>query len=143
MTQIFPVPLSVSTQAFIRIAYGILMLGTLLWSLPHWRRFFVSERWGGYAESSREIDFIQNPFGTLIVALLWFSSLVLLTLGYWTTLAALVNLVLCYYFFVRMRWKGILRGMGAPDKAAWRLARFFRWGRAISLAAAWRIARSR
>ena len=122
MTQIFPEPLSASTQAFIRVAYGVLMLGTLLWSLPHWRRFFVSERWGGYAESSREIDFIQNPFGTLIVALLWFSALVLLTLGYWTTLAALVNLILCYYFFVRMRWKGILRGMGAPGFMSYWLA---------------------
>ena len=119
MIQIFPEPLSASTQAFIRTAYGVLMLGTLLWSLPHWRRFFMSERWGGYAESSREIDFIQNPFGTLIVALLWFSSLVLLTLGHWTTLAALVNLILCYYFFVRMRWKGILRGMGAPGFMAY------------------------
>ena len=54
--------LSVGTQAFIRVAYGVLMLGTLLWALPQWRRFFVSERWGGYAESSREIDLIQNPF---------------------------------------------------------------------------------
>src|SRR5215217_4316067 len=81
--------LSVTTQAFIRIAYGILMLGTLLWALPQWRRFFVSERWGGYAESSREIDFIQNPAGTVVIALLWFASVVLLILGYWTTIAAL------------------------------------------------------
>src|SRR5215470_2269278 len=111
--------LSPDTQAFIRVAYGVLMLGTLLWSLPHWRRFFVSERWGGYAESSREIDFIQNPFGSLVIAVIWFSSVTLLTLGYWTTIAALVNLVLCYYFFVRMRWKGILRGMGAPGFMAY------------------------
>jgi hypothetical protein len=98
------------------------MLGTLLWALPNWRRFFVSERWGGYAESSREIDFIQSPAGTVLVALIWFSSVALLTLGYWTTAAALVNLIFCYYFFVRMRWKGILRGMGAPGFMAYWLA---------------------
>ena len=76
MTQIFPEPLSASTQAFIRVAYGVLMLGTLLWALPQWRRFFVSERWGGYAESSREIDLIQNPFGAILIALVWFSSVI-------------------------------------------------------------------
>jgi hypothetical protein len=115
----FPSPLSPSTQAFIRIAYGVLILGTLVWALPHWHRFFVSEKWGGYAESSREVDFIQNPFGTLLVALWWFTSIVFLTLGYWTTVAALVNLIFCYYFFVRLRWKGILRGMGAPGFMAY------------------------
>src|SRR5215213_333310 len=120
--QFFPSPLSASTHAFIRVAYGVLMLGTLLWALPHWRRFFVSERWGGYAESSREIDLIQNPFSTIVIAIIWFTSLVLLTLGYSTTVAALVNLIFCYYFFVRMRWKGILRGMGAPGFMAYWLA---------------------
>jgi len=120
--QFFPSPLSASTHAFIRVAYGVLMLGTLLWALPHWRRFFVSERWGGYAESSREIDLIQNPFSTIVIAIIWFTSLVLLTLGYSTTVAALVNLIFCYYFFVRMRWKGILRGMGAPGFMSYWLA---------------------
>ena len=119
---LFPAPLSASTEVFIRVAYGVLMFGTLLWALPHWRRFFVSERWGGYAESSREINFIQNPIGTVVVALIWFTSVVLLTLGYWTTLAAFINLILCYYFFVRMRWKGILRGMGAPGFMSYWLA---------------------
>jgi hypothetical protein len=118
----FPDPLSAGTHTVIRIAYGLLMLGTLLWALPQWRRFFMSERWGGYAESSREIDFIQNPYGTVLIGLIWFSSLMLLTLGYWTTIAALVNLIFCYYFFVRMRWKGILRGMGAPGFMAYWLA---------------------
>ncbi|HKG47392.1 MAG TPA: hypothetical protein VKB02_11730 [Pyrinomonadaceae bacterium] len=115
---VFPA-LNPSTQAFIRVAYGLLMLGTLLWALPQWRRFFVSERWGGYAESSREIDFILNPAGTILIGTTWFSSVALLTLGYWTTLAAFVNLIFCYYFFVRMRWKGILRGMGAPGFMAY------------------------
>jgi hypothetical protein len=119
---LFPTPLNTSTQVFIRVAYGVLMLGTLLWALPHWRRFFVSERWGGYAESSREIDFIQNPIVTTLIAVVWLSCVTLITLGYWTVFAALANLILCYYFFVRMRWKGILRGMGAPGFMAYWLA---------------------
>ncbi|HSE30640.1 MAG TPA: hypothetical protein VLA93_03580 [Pyrinomonadaceae bacterium] len=118
----FPTPLNTTTQSFIRIAYGLLMLGTLVWALPHWRRFFMSERWGGYAESSREIDFIQNPLSTFVIGVLWFSSTILLTIGFWPTAAALVNLIFCYYFFVRMRWKGILRGMGAPGFMAYWLA---------------------
>ncbi len=119
---LFPTTLNTSTQAFIRVAYGSLMFGTLLWALPHWRRFFMSERWGGYAESSRDVDFIQNPLVTSLVAVLWLSCAVLITFGYWTTVAALGNLILCYYFFVRMRWKGILRGMGAPGFMAYWLA---------------------
>jgi uncharacterized membrane protein YphA (DoxX/SURF4 family) len=119
---LFPTPLNTSTQAFIRVAYGVLMFGTLLWALPHWRRFFMSERWGGYAESSRDVDFIQNPLVTTLVAVLWLACATLITLGYWTVFAALGNLILCYYFFVRMRWKGILRGMGAPGFMAYWLA---------------------
>src|SRR4030095_3115354 len=33
--------------------------------------------------------------------------------------AALVNFLLCHYFFVQMRWKGVLRGMGAPGFIAY------------------------
>jgi hypothetical protein len=114
--------LSVGTQAFIRIAYGVLMTGTLLLALPHWRRFFMSERWGGYGRSARDVDVIQNPIVSPLVTLGWLAATILLTLGRWTVWAALVNLALCYYFFVRMRWKGVLRGMGAPGFMAYWLA---------------------
>lgn len=114
--------ISVSTQVFIRMAYGILLCGTLLQALPHWRRFFVSERWGGYAQSSRAVDFIQNPIVSSLVAVLWFTCAIFITLGWWSVWAALLNLVLCRYFFVQMRWKGVLRGMGAPGFMAYWLA---------------------
>ena len=39
----------------------MLMLATLLQALPEARRFFLSERWGGYAKSSRDVDAVQNP----------------------------------------------------------------------------------
>lgn len=99
---------------FIRTAYGLLLLGTLATTLPHARRFFQSERWGGYARSSRAVDVVQNPRALPIVAVGWTAAAVLLVLGIWPVAAALVNLVLCRYFFVWMRWRGVLRGMGAP-----------------------------
>jgi len=106
--------ISAHTQALFRMAYGVLLLAHLLWALPHWRRFFISERWGGYSKSARDVDFIQNPFVSPVICVIWFASALLLTLGWWTVWAALLNLLLCRYFFVRMRWKGVLRGMGAP-----------------------------
>lgn len=106
--------LSIETQAFIRVAYGVLMAGTLVTTLPHWRRFFVSERWGGYAKSARDVDPIQNPIVAPLVIAVWLLANVLLAVGRWSVWVALINLGLCYYFFVRMRWKGVLRGMGAP-----------------------------
>jgi hypothetical protein len=114
--------LGLNAQVFIRIAYGVLLLATLLWTLPQWRRFFVGERWGGYAQSGWDVDALHNPVVSGVVAALWFTCALFLTLGWWTVWAALLNLVLCRYFFVRMRWKGVLRGMGAPGFMTYWLA---------------------
>ena len=111
--------LSASTQTFFRSAYGVLMIATLLQALPEARRFFVSERWGGYAKSSRDVDAVQNPIVMALLMAAWFVAVVLVALGRWSPWAALVNLVLCRYFFIHMRWKGILRGMGAPGFMAY------------------------
>lgn len=105
---------SLVTQSFFRAAYGILLFGHLALLLPHARRFFMSERWKGYAQSSWDVDVIQNPVAHPVVMVIWFTCAISLVLGRWTVLAALVNLLLCRYFFVHMRWKGVLRGMGAP-----------------------------
>ena len=114
--------LSDQTQALIRVAYGVLLAATLLLALPQWRRFFLSERWGGYAQSGPDVDAVHNPFVSPLVAVIWLVSTVLLTLGWWSVWTALVNLLLCRYFFVRMRWKGVLRGMGAPGFMSYWLA---------------------
>src|SRR5687768_11379150 len=111
--------LSASTQAFVRSAYGVLMMATLLQALPEARRFFVSERWGGYAKSSRDVDEVQNPVVVTLLMAAWFAAVVMIILGWWSPWAALVNLALCRYFFIHMRWKGILRGMGAPGFMAY------------------------
>jgi hypothetical protein len=106
--------LSPQAFAFFRTVYGALLLGMLLMTLPHGRRFFVSERWGGYGESTPEVDAVQNPVVYPALMVVWLASAVLLIVGEWTFWAALSNLILCRYFFVRMRWKSVARGMGAP-----------------------------
>ncbi len=115
----FAPDLSASAQAFIRTAYGLLLLGTLLVALPHGRRFFATERWGGYAVSTPWTDRVQNPTVYPILMAAWLTCGVLLILGVWTVGAALGNLLLCRYFFIQMRWKGVLRGMGAPGFLAY------------------------
>jgi len=106
--------LSLHAQAFIRTAYGLLLCGTLLIALPHWRRFFLSERWGGYAQSLREVELIQNPVIAPLVLAVWWACGVLIAAGVWSPWPAVLNLFFCRYFFIAMRWKGLARGMGAP-----------------------------
>jgi hypothetical protein len=106
--------LTPASQAFLRGAYGVLLLGTLLRVLPHGRRYFHSERWGGYAQSSRAVDLLQNPWVYPLLMTVWLIAAALLVVGARPVWAAAVNLALCYYFFVWMRWRGVLRGMGAP-----------------------------
>lgn len=111
--------ISAETQAAIRLAYGVLMLATLAQALPEARRFFLSARWGGYTESSRWTDVVQSPGAVSFLLVLWVSAAAALVLGRAVVWAALVNLVLCRYFFVQLRWRSVLRGMGAPGFMAY------------------------
>ncbi len=106
--------LSLSVQAFMRVAYGILLCGMLILALPSWRRFFLSERWGGYGQLLREVEIVQNPIVLPVVLVAWFVCGLLIARGLWSPWPACINLLICRYFFVSMRWKGLLRGMGAP-----------------------------
>ena len=114
--------ISDSVVAFIRIAYGLLLAATLIGLLPQARRFFLSERWGGYAKSSRAVDAIQNPVVMPVVLAIWLGCAALLVVGVWTTAAAFVCFLLARYFCIWMRWRGVLRGMGAPGFMTYWLA---------------------
>ncbi len=118
---LFPT-LSVAVQSLMRMAYGLLMLLTLLAALPHARRYFMSERWGGYTKSSPFRDAVQNPASVPMILVLWVASAIGLILGRWILTAAAINLVCCYYFFNRLRWTSASRGMGAPGFIALWLA---------------------
>jgi len=103
----------------IRMAYGVLLFATILGTLPHARRYFLSERWGGYAQASAFVDSLQNPVVLPILILAWFGASAALVIGRYVAAAALVNVLLCRYFFIQMRWRGVLRGMGAPGFIAY------------------------
>lgn len=115
---LFP-ELSATTQAAVRAAYGCLLAATLVQVLPNARRYFLSERFGGYAKSAPDVDAVQNPVVMPVLLLLWMGCAIALVFGWATPWAALLNVVFCRYFFIHMRWKGVLRGMGAPGFIAY------------------------
>lgn len=95
-------------------AYGLVLTAFLLWTAPLSRWFFLSERWGGYASSTPEAEILHNPWARPLLLGAWFTCSWGLLCGRQTVLCAAINLALCWYFFVFMRWRGILRGGGAP-----------------------------
>lgn len=106
--------LSFPMQALLRSAYGLCLLGTLLFTIPHAHRFFATQAQAGYLDSSPWRDRLLSPAGRSLVLLSWLWSACSLVLGQYSLLAALTALCWARYFFVEMRWKGICRGMGAP-----------------------------
>ncbi len=111
---LFSSTLSADLQAVVRSACGVLMALTLIAALPHWRRYFPGERWGGYTESGAITDAVQNPLVIPLVLAAWLAASVGLASGREVLASATVNLACCYYFFNRLRWKSVSRGMGAP-----------------------------
>lgn len=114
--------LASSTQTLLRYAYGLLLLLTLVQAAIQRQRFFVSERWGGYAISSPDTDWIQNPLASRIVLAVWMIAAVMLALSPNPVLPATINFLFARYYFIHMRWKGVLRGMGAPGFMTYWLA---------------------
>jgi hypothetical protein len=106
--------LSAEVQAVVRISYSLLLAGTVILAIPHRRRFFLSERWGGYGRSGLQVDLIQNPVIAPLVLAAWLVSALLLGAGIWSPWTALVAVFISRYYFIQMRWHGVLRGMGAP-----------------------------
>ena len=74
----------------------------------------MSERWGGYTQSSSLVDAVQNPVVYPLLMASWLLAAALVVVGWGGWWPALWNLLLCRYFFVRLRWRGVARGMGAP-----------------------------
>jgi hypothetical protein len=113
MSAVYPT-LGPELQALVRVAYGMLLLLTLGTAVPHARRYFLGERWGGYSQSSPLVDALQNPYVGALLLVAWFAAAGALVAGRFVMAAAAVNLLLCHYFFVQLRWRSVLRGMGAP-----------------------------
>jgi hypothetical protein len=105
-----------------RIGLGVTMVLTLLRALPLARYYFLSERWGGYGERGWRVDLVQNPIVMPVVYVIWLGANAALIAGVYPVMAAGFNLLACYYFFITMRWRGVLRGMGAPGFIAFWLS---------------------
>jgi hypothetical protein len=114
--------LSADTQALLRIAYGVLLIGTLAHALPHVARFFLTERWGGYTESDTSTERLLNARVMPLLLSTWALAGVALVVGYAVVLAAAIALLIARYFFISLRWRGVLRGMGAPGFITYWLA---------------------
>lgn len=107
--------LGLPVQHAFQFFYGLLLLLVLAHQLsPHWHRFLVSERWGGYAQSGIFADAMHRPVLAPLVLVGWAGCAVALLCDWHPVLAALGNVLLCRYYFIAMRWRGVLRGFGAP-----------------------------
>lgn len=106
--------LPASAQAALRVSYGALLCLQILATLPNARRYFVTERYGGYMESTPLLDRLHTPATALLATLVWLGAALCITFNAFLLPAAAINFLLARYFFVSTRWRSILRGMGAP-----------------------------
>lgn len=106
--------LAIATQALIRRLYGVLLLLTVGQAATQRRRFLCSERWAGYTQSGWLADRLQSPAASWILISTWTASALGLVFDIAPIWCALVNLVIARYFFIYLRWRSVLRGMGAP-----------------------------
>ena len=114
--------LSLETQALIRTAEGLLFFILLCLIIPFSRPYFTSAKYGGCIDSSKLRDVLFSPWGYRIQMSVWFVTAAMLACGIQTLLFSAINLLFCYVHFVRLRWKSIYRGMGAPGFISFWLA---------------------
>ncbi|MFA5508687.1 MAG: hypothetical protein WC314_11810 [Vulcanimicrobiota bacterium] len=105
---------SPSVQELLRMGLALSTLGMLALSLPAARRFFGSEKYGGYADDGRFLNILFSPPGRVLFLSVWIASACWLLADRHTVLASLVCLLCSRFCFVSLRWKSISRGMGAP-----------------------------
>jgi len=108
-------------QSLMRSLYGVLLALQLLQTLFVAHRFLTSERYGGYMFASRWADRFLRPGIVRGLTIVWLACAVALIV-HGTLIAAVLNLIFARLFFVEMRWRGILRGMGAPGQMTYWLA---------------------
>ncbi len=107
--------LTPNVEALLRIGYGALLflqLAVLTAAQAH--RFFTTERYGGYVESTPSRDRWMRPPVVRAIMALWILCALGIASGWLFLPCALINFALARYFYVHTRWQSILRGMGAP-----------------------------
>lgn len=106
--------LSWSVQALIRIGFALCTLGMLGLSLPSAKRFFGSEKFGGYADNGPLTNIVFSPLGRVVLLSSWMASALWLLQDRHTVIAAFLCLLFSRFCFISLRWRSISRGMGAP-----------------------------
>ncbi len=107
--------LSLPVQHAFQSINGMLLLLVLGHQLaPHWRRLLTSDRWGGSAQSGFVTDLLHRPALAPMILVSWAGCAVALICDWQSILASAINVALCRYYFVAMRWRGVGRGYGAP-----------------------------
>ena len=103
---------------FIRSAYALLLTATLVAAMPHARRYFLSERWGGYAESGHWIDWVQNPVVLPAIMAAWLAAAALrCLLGRTVVLAAFANVFFAATSSSRCGGEGCCAGWAPRDSS--------------------------
>lgn len=124
MLEWFPI-LPLTVQSLMRVVYGVLMLLFLLIMSPFSRIYFTSEKYKGCLQSTKWTDRLCSPFSYHVIMMIWPASLCMIIFNVFTPFFCLINWLLCYNFFIRMRWSSPLRGMGAPGFISYWLGSFF------------------
>jgi len=96
------------------ITAGSLQFLFLLQLLPHARRLFLSERYGGYGDDRRLTRVLQSPLALVIGCTVWSLGCLGLIAGRHTLASAVALVTIAQYIFIRQRWRSISRGCGAP-----------------------------
>lgn len=109
-------------QASFVSLYGIMMSVTIALTWAQRKHFLLTEKWHGYTESNLSTERIQNPRTLPWILSLWLCASLCLTFTYALPAAALINWLICRYFFIAMRWKSLTRGFGAPGYFCYWLA---------------------
>lgn len=94
---------------------GILNILQIFMLIPNYRRFFLSSEFNGYiirgGNSLKKEPEIFLSF--------WISLSLLLVIGEIEMFASPILTIVAYYYFIRLRFVSINRGMGAPGYFTW------------------------
>lgn len=103
-----------AAEAVFRCGYGILLLLQLALTWPSAMRFYADERNGGYIDPEARPAWLHTRVAAATVMVLWTLCAVALVVNRFALPAAILNLAFARYYFLHLRWRSILRGMGAP-----------------------------
>lgn len=105
--------LSGSSLTIYRDLYAVCLAVQILVTVPGAKRFFCSERFGGYVATGKVRDLLYRPAIVYPAAILWLLCAVGLLFDRTALAASLGNVILCRFLLVGPRWNSLSRGFGA------------------------------